>query len=312
MRILVLQNLRAGGSDAGVYDYMNALGRKGSEVVMRFLGPESSAEELLSDAERFDRVVAVGGDGTVSTVAYALRNRSVPLLAYPAGTANLLAQNLRMPANPAALARTTLSGPVVRVDLGEIVTPHAPGNGATGFVVMAGAGFDARIMEGAQAMKAALGVGAYLMAALQNLTPTVSEISLDLDGKSVTTEGIAVLLVNFARIQFDLAVTHDSDAQDGLFEVVVMRTKNAMGLLPAIWGALLDRVAGDHPDRSPSFEIHTASSIRIEATPSMPVQYDGETLGENTPLAAHVLPGACSLVVPEGTADDSGHLFKSA
>ena len=50
--------------------------------------------------------------------------------------------------------------------------------------------------------------------------PTFSEIHLDLDGRKVVTEGSAVILVNFARLQFDLTIAHDSDATDGLFEVV--------------------------------------------------------------------------------------------
>ncbi len=34
------------------------------------------------------------------------------------------------------------------------------------------------------------------------------------------------MLVNLARIQFDLSVTHGSDAQDGLLEVVVLKTRS--------------------------------------------------------------------------------------
>ena len=55
---------------------------------------------MLEDAKDFDRVVAVGGDGTVSGVCYELRGSGVPMLPYPAGTTNLLALNLRLPSEP--------------------------------------------------------------------------------------------------------------------------------------------------------------------------------------------------------------------
>lgn len=310
MRILVVQNMRAGFGDAGVYDYVHALGRRGVEVVMRFFTPDTTTEGLVRDAERFDRVVAVGGDGTVSAVAYALRESRVPLVVYAAGTANLLAANLRMPADPLQLADITLIGPVVAVDMGELTceTAEEPACGPTGFLMIAGAGFDARIMEGAQAIKGALGAGAYLVSALQNLTPTVSRFLLELDGREVETEGIAVLLVNFARIQFDIAVTHASNAQDGLLEVVVLRTKSAIGLIPAIWSAMIDNLAGSHPDRTPGLEVHTASDIRVTAEPPLPIQYDGEAIRAHTPMRARVLRRAATLVVPPGAADAEGRL----
>ncbi len=113
------------------------------------------------------------------------------------------------------------------------------------------------------------------------------------------TEGIAVILVNLARIQFDLSVTHGSDAQDGLLEVVVVKTRSVAGLIPAVWAALLDRL-GNHPAR-PALEVHSAKEIRVSATPALPLQYDGELLDVTTPFSARVLPKRATFVVPEGS-----------
>lgn len=301
MRILVIVNLGAGQADAGIYQFLRSVGRTGSEIVLRFLSGGTTFRDLLRDAEEFDRVVAAGGDGTVSGVCYALRGRGVPIVVYPAGTANLLALNLGMPIDPSELAHLAIAGPVVDVDLGELEIGEvgAPDRMKSGFVVMAGAGFDAKIMEVAHELKPTIGVAAYLIGAMQNLAPTISRFDLTIDGEHFETEGIAVLLANFAKLQFDLSITHHSDPSDGLFEVVVVRSRNVAELIPAAWSVILDRMTGTHSDRSASLEIHSGREISILATPQLPVQYDGELLSAVTPLSARVLPGAARLVVPE-------------
>jgi diacylglycerol kinase family enzyme len=295
-------NPASGQSDTGLYDFAKALGSVGAEVTMRFLTGGNTARDLVRDASGFDRIVAAGGDGTVSAVCYELRDIDVPILVYPAGTANLVALNLNMPIDPAELARVTMSSRTELFDLGEyeIGDPGDPARRIGGFAVAAGAGFDAKIMEGAAELKPSIGVAAYLLAALQNLAPTVSRFKLDLDSERIETEGIAVLVVNFARLQLDLTVTHSSDPGDGVFEVVVLRTRNVVELLPAVWAAIIDRATGSHPSRSAGLEIHSAREIRVQAEPVLPFQFDGEATALTTPFAARVLPGAAQLLVPKG------------
>lgn len=180
------------------------------------------------------------------------------------------------------------------LDLGEL--DHC---GGVGFLMIAGAGFDAALIDRARDLKPLLGEGAYLLAAAQTLQPTVATFVLRLDGRQVVTEGIAVLMVNLARIQFDLSVTHGSDAQDGMLEVVVVKPRSVAGLLPAVWAALLDRL-GEHAAR-PGLEIHTAREIEITAEPRLSVQSDGEIIDCGTPLKARVLPGAAKIVIPGGS-----------
>lgn len=301
MRVLAIVNSRAGQGDAGLYEFLRVMGTTGVDITLRFVVPGSTMRDLVRDATEFDRVIAAGGDGTVSSVCYALRDVDVPILPYPAGTANLLALNLTMPLDPAELARIALSDSIVDLDLGEIDIgqPGDPARRHEGFVIVAGAGFDAAIMEGAHELKGSIGVAAYLVAALQNIAPTVSKFTLELDGETVETEGIAVLVANVARLQFDLAITHESDPTDGRFEVVVLRTRNAIELLPAVWTAIVDRTTGLRPAKTAGIEVHSASRIRIEADPPLPVQYDGEITSGLTPFEARVLPGRARLLVPE-------------
>lgn len=311
MRVLVVNNLRSGQGDAGLYTYVRELSRAGAELSVRPITSEGGLEDALRDAEDHDRVVAAGGDGTVSATAHFLRGTGIPVLPYPAGTANLIALNLKVPLDPARLAETTLGGRLLRTDLGELAYEPAPAalpverrrhprNGRKrriGFTGMAGAGFDAEIMEGAQKLKSVLGAGAYLVAAMENIEPTVARLAMELDGRKVETEGSGVLLVNFGTIQFDLSVTHDSDGADGLFEVVVFKTRHVTELLPVVMAAMLDQIV-DFPDRSRAIDTYRARRIEVTAEPALPLQSDGEALGASTPFSAKVLPLVATWVVP--------------
>lgn len=300
MRILVIVNVTSGGGDAGLYDFVRELGFEGAEVVMRFAGPSARIEGLLDDAEEFDRVVAAGGDGTVTAVCYATRDSGIPVLAYPAGTANLLSQNLGLPLDAPALAAITLEGAAGTFDIGELELPASDPDGEprrSGFMVMAGAGYDAAIMQSAQPLKPAFGAMAYLMAAVGNLTPTPAEFELVLDGEHVSTDGIAVLVVNFGRIQFELSVAKGSDPADGMLDVVVLRSKNAAGLIPAVFSAIADRIV-ELPASAPGLDVYQASRVEVSSYPPLAMQYDGEVLDRLTPFCAVALRGAGTLLLP--------------
>ncbi len=291
-RVLAIVNPQAGSGEPDLRALGRELANLGFALESRTLDPTLPIADPLQDVRLFRAVVAVGGDGTSSSILYALRDTGIPVALFPAGTANLAVRNLSLPRDPRAIAATIARGLVRRYDLGELYLASP-----TGFFVMAGAGFDAAIMERAQTLKATLGELAYLAAALQEPSPPTSTFILALDDRTVVTEGIAVVIINLARIQFDLAVTHASDPADGRFDVACLTPRSVPGLAPALLAALLDRIV-EHADR-PGLLTYTASRVEIRSEPPLPVQYDGEAPGNTTPLRARVLPGAATILVPE-------------
>ena len=294
MKLLVINNLASGFGEGSVYDFIRSFARDGDEVCVRSTDGTTDVRDLLGDAEAFDAVVASGGDGTVATVSYRLANTGVPILPFPAGTANLLAANLASPMEPHALAKLVREERALDFDLGEIEVDGQ----RFGFGIMAGAGYDAAIMHGAAPAKRLLGPMAYFSAALANPLPQTSKFKLDLDGEHVESEGLGILLVNFSKIQFDITVTHENEPRDGVFDVVVLKAQNAFELIPALLAGLLDR-GGDFPERTGSLEIHRAREVRVEADPPMEVQYDGEATNLTTPFTAHIMRRAARFFVSE-------------
>lgn len=295
MKLLVINNLASGYREGAIYDFVRSFALDGDEVTLRCTDGTTDLRLFLHDAEEYDVVVASGGDGTVSAVTYLLAETGIPVLPFPAGTANLLAMNLASPSEPHALAKMTRAGNLLDFDMGEIELADGE---RMGFMIMAGAGYDATIMKGAAAGKKILGPMAYFTSAVANATPQHADFTLTIDGKVVKSSGVGVLIVNFSKIQFDLSVVHENQPRDGAFDVVVLNTKDAFGLLPALMACILDR-SGEFPERSDALEIHRGTEITVDADPALLVQYDGEVTNLKTPFTVRMLPKAARLIVSD-------------
>ena len=292
MKLLVFINLASGLADGSSYDFIRSFAQAGDEVVIRYAAPGCDFTALLEDAESFDAVVASGGDGTVATVLYALRNTGIPVLPFPAGTANLLTQNLYSPIDAPALAHLVREGRRLDCDICELEI----GDFRTGFTMMAGCGYDARIMYDAASSKKYLGQLAYFYSALTNPTPQVSNFKIDIDGRHIECTGICALLINFSKINADLSLQPTASPCDGTLDLMVVTTETALQLLPTVAAVSLNP-AFDLKRDSKALTYYHGKEIRVEADPPMYIQYDGEPLDLTTPFTARVLPGASRLIM---------------
>ena len=93
MKLLVVINTSAGFGENAIYDFMRLAFADGDEACVRYTDGATDPALLVSDADDFDAVVVSGGDGTIASVSYELAGTGIPVLPFPAGTANLLASN---------------------------------------------------------------------------------------------------------------------------------------------------------------------------------------------------------------------------
>ncbi len=251
--------------------------------------------ELPSDFGNFARVAVAGGDGTINTVTEQLRYSQIPLLVIPAGTGNLIAQNLNMPKAPLELAQILVNGTPTPYDLGELEIAGQ----TLGFTMLAGAGLDAQMIRESETLKDTIGLAAYWVGVFKQLSPQESEFTLELDGHNVVqTQGIGILIANFGMVNFQLPIVTGIDAKDGLLDIVILKGKSALSLLPHVMDSIRSKLGWD-PLFENRLEVYTCRSIKLETKPNMPVQYDGELLeGSHQTLSARVLPGAIHFLVP--------------
>lgn len=304
MKILIIHNPNSGQGDAGFPTFIAALELLRARVTVRAIQAGSRLEEMLADARDFDRVVAAGGDGTIGGVAHLLADSGVPILAYPAGTANWVSKHHGLPSDPAALALIALTGGTKRFDLGELefeAHPEAPESSRVGFAMGAGAGYDAAIMAGAVDLKPRIGLSAYFATGLTTRA-TVSRFRLLVDGVQHQADGIGVMIVNIGRI-LDLDVIPGTDSTDGWLEVAVIKARSGVELVPIFARAIVEKIGWPAFDVSNQLEVFRAREVRLWADPPLPVQFDGELLETTTPITARVRPGAAVFVVPS-TQDD--------
>jgi len=79
---------------------------------------ESLARKALEQG--FTRIIAVGGDGTVSEVVNAMAQSQAQLGIIPAGTGNDFVKSLGIPRDPTAALTVISNGNAQLVDLGKI------------------------------------------------------------------------------------------------------------------------------------------------------------------------------------------------
>lgn len=298
MKVLIIHNPVSGLGTGDVYEFIRQAAHPGDEFVMRITADGTDMGALARDAGAFDAVVASGGDGTVSQVAYALRGSGTPLLAFPSGTANLLVNNLGNATEASALARTLRTGRVARIDLGEMAYRDEKDTlKRQGFLLMAGAGYDAEIMRDSKEHKHQFGQLSYYMSALGNPRPTYSHFKMTLDGKPVEADGICVLVGNWGSVGPAFRLIPGSDPVDGLLDVAVVSLPHAARLIAPVIGSLF---SGGKGVEDPDIEVYHVKSMELECSPALPMQFDGENLrGSHTTLSARIVPGGVLTLVDE-------------
>lgn len=293
-RILVVWNPRSGHGDSPLPQFIELLRAAGAEVTDRELEPDTPMADYVHDVETYDAVVAAGGDGTVSSLAYATRYKNIPLLAYPAGTANLIAQNLDLPKTPEELVEVMRDGHSVRLDLGEI---EVKGENR-GFAMLAGAGADAAMIRDSEELKEKYGEMAYVISAMKQLNPKKTTFNLIIDGEPRSFEGIGVMVANLGMANYRLPITSDISPSDGRFTVILMKAGNIFRLVPNLIDSVRAKFNLGDPMFSSNLETIEARQVQVDAVEPFPLQFDGELHVETTPFVARILPGAVRFITP--------------
>ena len=261
------------------------------------------ATELSAEAarQRYDVVLAFGGDGTVNEAANGLVGTDTALTCLPGGATNVYHRMLGLSTNVVEATGQLLDAAPTfaprRVDLARVNDRW--------FTFSAGAGLDAAVVERVDAhpqLKARFGPWFYAQSALGTFMAKYvvnpPRVVVDAGGMEVT--GVSVFVQNgqpytyFRRRPVRLADEMRLDSGD--LAGVVLTRASAVDV-PTIGFRLLARNArvGQHR-RVTAFDRLSELRVRSFDDRPVPVQVDGDFIGTHEEAVFTVAPGALSVV----------------
>ncbi|MEO8362912.1 MAG: YegS/Rv2252/BmrU family lipid kinase [Ilumatobacteraceae bacterium] len=235
-----------------------------------------------------DLIFVWGGDGMVQRSVDAVADTEIPIAILPAGTANLLATNLGIPKDLAKAVDIGLNGTRRRLDVGVL-------NGER-FAVMAGAGFDARIMGGVdQKSKQRFGRLAYFKSGLQAMKSRRSAMTIKVNGEPwFDGKASCVLFGNVGTVSGGLKIFPEARPDDGVLEIGVVTAKGWLD-----WLRVLIRVATRQTKQSTKLTTTHGRKISVRLGRSMRFELDGGARKKTKKLKVRVVPDAIYICVPD-------------
>ena len=242
------------------------------DFLLRKTSGRGQAREFAREAVRkgFKRVIAAGGDGTINEVVNGIAESDLELGLLPMGTMNVFATELSIPGNDFQKAwEIILAGNIVETDLSKANDRY--------FVQMAGVGFDAQVVqETPSEFKNALGPLSYLIVGAQIAGRKPPKLVVQADAR--TEEGSFVLVGNGRYYGGPFILFKDAKVDDGLLDVLIFKNLGFLDIARYLNGI----VFGSH-HTLPDVECFQTHSLRVTSLESVPVEVDGEVIG-NLPV----------------------------
>ena len=261
------------------------------------------ATELCREAahEGYDVVVTLGGDGTVNEAANGLRGAPTPLCCLPGGNNNVFGKLLGIPAELVDATEHLLGMAddwhPRRVDLGVV-------NGRC-FTFASGVGLDASVVERVDAsprMKARFGPYYYVWVALitfpRRYLLRPRRMRVRAGGRSL--EGVTTIVQNGSFYTYfqnrPIEMTDGAELDSGAFAGAVLRRATLLGMPSIGWRALSRRARLVGHRQVTGLPDLTEMTVQSADGRSLPLQVDGDYLGDVAEARYSILPDALTVV----------------
>lgn len=274
------------GSGAGEVDYQQEIKHffklRREEIEIYELPKSCKIDELkakIMDVHP-DRVIAVGGDGTLKIVAECLLKTDIPVGIIPAGSANGMAKELGIP--------SALDAALAFAAEGATKTIHATLINDELCIHLADIGFNAYIVKKFDELPER-GMLTYAKAAWHAFwSHKKMDVEFKIDGKVIRHQAAMVAIANATEYGSGLKINPDGNLEDELFEVILVKEYAVMEILK-IWFSKLPW----NPEKIESFQT---DELQINTKHRVHFQVDGEYLGKVKQVKAKLIPRAIRLI----------------
>jgi diacylglycerol kinase family enzyme len=285
MKLLFVINPTSGGNSkeewvTGIADYFKDSQDSYEWYEMQGQDDESSLKYWI-DTYQPDRVVAVGGDGTLKFLAQNLLYSGMPIAFLPAGSANGMAKELGLPdGKPEAIA-IAVEGASKKMDVIRINGEHIS-------IHLSDLGLNAQLVKYFEQSNSR-GMWGYVKEAFKVFWRKEKiSLTIEVGGKKLERETWMLVVANARLYGTGVAINPEGSLYDGRFELVLLKRLSFLEILKMM---LKNRPFNKHKVEVISAE---QASIRTEAPAYF--QVDGEYICECTNLECTIEKAAIDIV----------------
>ncbi|HUW04941.1 MAG TPA: diacylglycerol kinase family protein [Williamwhitmania sp.] len=253
-------------------------------VITKFAG-EATEIAIRYHQKGFNKVIAVGGDGTVNEVAKGVSGTNMAMGIIPTGSGNGLARHLHIPMNISKAIEVINRGNVTDIDHGTI--------NDTMFFCTSGVGFDA-LIGNKFAEAGTRGLTTYAKTTIREyFTFKPQHYTLDIDGKIYERDSFMITFANASQYGNNAYIAPHADIADGLIDVVIVK-RFPLYKSPRFAYQMFTKKM----NRSPYVETFRAKNITLNRKEAGYVHFDGEpgTMGAMLKIAA--VHAALKVIIP--------------
>jgi diacylglycerol kinase (ATP) len=283
LKLLFIVNPSSGNDTVNFNEEIKVFFSTRTEEIVIFELPKACENDQIKaeiDKAKADRVIAVGGDGTLKLVAECLLQSETPIGIIPAGSANGMAKELGIPMDLQEALELTVTGKPKRI--------HAVSVNNELCIHLADIGFNAFIVKKFDELPSR-GMLTYAKAAWHAFwTHQKMDVELKIGGEIIKSQAAMVVIANATKYGSGLQINPDGKLDDQLFEVILVKEYAVMEIIK-IWISKLPW----NPKKMESFQT---DSLKINTKYHVHFQVDGEYLGKVKEVKAQLIPAAINII----------------
>ena len=237
--------------------------------------------------EKYDVIVAVGGDGTVNEVASQMIYSKSTLGIIPGGSGNGLARHLNIPLFPTRAIELLNKGTVSKIDTATI--NDIP------FVSIAGVGFDAKVAKKFSKSPRRGFLTYFRIATNEFLAYKPKKYTLQFDdGLFIKRRAFFIAFANSNQFGYNAQIAPNARLNDGKIDICIAQKPNVFQT-PVVANLLLLKLI----DKSPLMDVISTSGVIINRKKNKVVNIDGEPVKLDKKLVIKVVPSSLKVIIPQ-------------
>jgi diacylglycerol kinase (ATP) len=253
----------------------------GHEYEFAFTTKPGEAIKITKRAviEKFDIIVAAGGDGTINEVASGLVESDSALGIIPLGSGNGIARSYHIPLNIKESIEFLAKPKIVKVDVGKVNSRY--------FLGVCGMGYDAMIGKKFQEFGTRGPLPYFLIGVREFIRYKPENLKLEFNNTSITVSPLLITISNTEQYGNGAVISPNANPQDGILEICII---NPMNIFRAIYSSF--KLFNKKIMVIPEYTMYKTNALKIISIATGVYHTDGEPHKRDIETNIHVLNDA--------------------